>query len=301
MGVNTRALHVMRPRRLACAAIVLAFVPASMASRQGEPSSDAMTALQREIVGKLAGHDDIRPGVRIPNRFAIENKREARDYLAAVLTRFGLAPQKQDYSADGENLYAVLSCGTPSAEAVILGAHYDSVRVAPGANDDATGVAAVAAVAQALAAAKPATRDLIVVFFDEEERGLVGARNFAQMLEAQRRPVHSVHTIDQMGWDQNGNRAIELELPYDGGVELYEHAAGVLGMHIQMYTTQETGSDHQAFRRLGFQALGITEEYHHGDTTPYYHRAGDTYETVNFDYLASTTRLLVEVMRELTH
>ena len=72
-------------------------------------------------------------------------------------------------------------------------------------------------------------------------------------------------------------------------------------MKIPLLITPESGSDHSAFRKLGFKAVGITEEYRNKDTTPYIHRPGDTYETVNFDYLASTTRLLVEVMKMLTH
>lgn len=262
------------------------------------PAGD--TDLQREVIGKLSGQREIRPGVTLANRSTIENRQEARTYLSALLTSIGLDPKRQSYgAAGGENVYAILSSGKPSAEAVVLGAHYDSVLRAPGANDDATGVAAVLAVARAMTRVTPRSRDLIVVFFDEEERGLLGSKAFAQMLKDENRAVQSVHTIDQMGWDQNHNRAIELELPYDGAVEVYERAARALSLDIQMFTTTETGSDHSAFRRLGFPAIGVTEEYRHGDTTPFIHRAGDTYDTVDFDYLASTTRVIVEVMRTL--
>jgi acetylornithine deacetylase/succinyl-diaminopimelate desuccinylase-like protein len=266
-------------------------------SAQSTPND---TDLQREVIGKLSGEREIRPGVTIANRSTIENRQEARTYLSALLTSFGLEAKRQPYgTAGGENVYAVLSSGTPTAGAIVLGAHYDSVLRAPGANDDASGVAAVAAVARAMTPVTPRTRDLIIVFFDEEERGLVGSRAFAQMLQDEGRAVDSVHTIDQMGWDQNHNRAIELELPYDGAVEIYERAAKSLGLDIPMFTTPETGSDHNAFRRLGFKAIGVTEEYRHQDTTPYIHRAGDTYETIDFEYLASTTRLLTEVIKTL--
>jgi Zn-dependent M28 family amino/carboxypeptidase len=103
-----------------------------------------------------------------------------------------------------------------------------------------------------------------------------------------------------MGWDKNANRAIELELPYDGAQDLYGRAVEALKVKLPILTTTESGSDHSAFRRLGFKAVGITEEYRNKDTTPYIHRPGDTYETMNFEYLASTTRLIVEVMKRLT-
>lgn len=265
----------------------------------GAVQDDTMP-FQKKVLAALTGETEIAPGLKLANRFDLENRKAARDYLAATLKDIGLTPQRQAYGTDGENIYAELKSGKAGADAIILGAHYDSVRVAPGANDDGTGVAAVLGVARTLVRMTPQTHDVIVVFFDEEERGLVGARAFAQMLVDTGRAVHSVHTIDQVGWDSNHNRAIELELPFDGIVDVYKDAAARLKMDIMIHTTTEAGSDHSAFRRLGFKAVGITEEYRNKDTTPYYHKATDTYDTVDFDYLASTTRLVAEVMRALT-
>jgi acetylornithine deacetylase/succinyl-diaminopimelate desuccinylase-like protein len=264
-----------------------------------EVTTPALIAMQTRIVSTLAGDAEIRPGLKLANRTTPENKVAARTYLANLLTQFGLVAKRQAYSAEGENVYALLSCGRPSAELVVVGAHYDSARNSPGANDDATGVAAVAALVEQLVRVTRRTRDVAFVFFDEEERGLRGSRAFAQWLKDEKRPVHSVHTIDQMGWDQDGDRAIELELPYEGARELYAAAAAALKMTIQMHVTTEAGSDHSAFRRLGFNAVGITEEYRNKDTTPFIHRPGDTANTVNFDYLASTTRLFVKVIETL--
>ena len=60
-----------------------------------------ITQYQREILGALTGETEIRPGVKLANRFAIENKREARTYIAAALTRMGLTAQRQPYEACG--------------------------------------------------------------------------------------------------------------------------------------------------------------------------------------------------------
>lgn len=263
------------------------------------PAADTMS-MQKEIVSMLSGQSEIRSGVRLANRSAIENRKEARDYLEALLRRLGLSPRRQAYGTEGENIFALIACGKPSAEAIVFGAHYDSARNSPGANDDATGVAAVAGIAREVSRLKKRTRDVIIVFFDEEERGLRGSRAFAQLLSDEKRAIHSVHTIDQMGWDKDGDRAIELELPYPGAEETYRKADEALKNRIPILITPEAGSDHSAFRRLGYKAIGITEEYRNKDTTPFIHRPGDVYDTVDFDYLASTTRLLVEVARILT-
>jgi hypothetical protein len=282
------------------AALLLASACAVRRPVSPEAVTAGATTLQKEIIAKLSGEIEIRPGVKLVNRFTPENKQETRTYLVGLLKRLGLDPRRQAYGTEGENIFTILSCGRPFAETVVFGAHYDSVRNTPGANDNASGVAAVAAVAMEISRVKKRSRDIIFVFFDEEERGMRGSRAFAQMLVDEKRSIQSVHTIDQMGWDQDGDRAIELELPYDGAVALYQKAAESLKMNLQILTTTESGSDHSAFRRLGCKAVGITEEYRNKDTTPYIHRPGDTFQTMNLEYLASTTRLIVEVMKQLT-
>lgn len=265
----------------------------------GPETEERITAYQQEVLGALTGETEIRKGLKITNRQVIENKREARTYIAEQLKRIGLTPLRQPYGTESENVYAVLSSGAAGAETVVFGAHYDSVRVAPGANDDGTGVVAVLATARELVQIKHRTRDIIFAFFDEEERGLLGSKNFAQMLKDKGTTIHSVHTIDQAGWDTNMNRALELELPYEGAVDLYKRAAADLHMNIPLWETTETGSDHSSFRKLGFKAIGVTEEYRHKDTTPFIHKAGDAYSTINWPYLAATTRLMIQVMRLL--
>jgi hypothetical protein len=44
------------------------------------------------------------------------------------------------------------------------------------------------------------------------------------------------------------------------------------------------------------QAVGLTEEYRNGDTTPYIHQPSDVWQTVDLDYLAHVTRLVQTTM-----
>ncbi len=113
--------------------------------------------------------------------------------------------------------------------------------------------------------------------------------------------VVAVHTVDQMGWDADGDGAIELELPYEGAVELYHRVASAAGFDAAIHVTEESGSDHTAFRRLGMPAVGLTEEYRNGDTTPHIHRPTDTWDTVDFQYLASATRLMQAALESLVN
>jgi len=251
----------------------------------------ALAAFQKDVVMRLAGGSEIAPGLRPENRASPENKVAARAYLEGLLDSLGLEPQRQPYRENGENVFALLPATTPSDDFVVIGAHFDSTPRGPGANDDATGCALVLGVAEYLVGMPSRSLNVFIVFFDEEERGMQGSRAFAQNLVDEGKKVVAVHTIDQMGWDADGDGAIELELPYDGAVELYREAAESLGLDTQLEVTEETGSDHSAFRRLGMPAVGLTEEYRNGDTTPHIHRATDTWETVDFEYLADITIL----------
>lgn len=65
-------------------------------------------------------------------------------------------------------------------------------------------------------------------------------------------------------------------------------------MPVTRTTTQ--GTDHEAFRDRGFSAIGLTEEYVGGDTSPFRHQAGDTPATVNVDYLVLAAKLSAQVV-----
>lgn len=279
---GTRSLAVL------WTALLLFPAPAARA-QEGGPS---LMEIQRGLVLRLTGGEEIAASVTLGNRATPENRLVVRDYLSGAFESQGLEPLRQPYRENGENVYALLPSTTVSEEYVVVGAHFDTVDRSPGASDNATGCAVVLGVAQHLIALPARARNAFLVFFDEEERGLVGSRAFAEMLAAEGKEVVAVHTIDQMGWDGDGDGAIELEIPYDGAVDLYRQAAAASGFAGQIHVTEERGSDHSAFRALGMPAVGLTEEYRNGDTTPHIHRPTDSWDTVDFEYLAAATRLV---------
>jgi Zn-dependent M28 family amino/carboxypeptidase len=131
-----------------------------------------------------------------------------------------------------------------------------------------------------------------VVFFDEEESGLFGSRAYANMLQLAN--VEAVHTVDQIGWDDDNDLRFELELPTAALEAEYRAAATVVGASVAVTSTQ--GTDHQPFRERGFPAIGLTEEYVANDTSPYRHTAQDTASTVKQSYLQLGTKLVAQVI-----
>jgi hypothetical protein len=116
---------------------------------------------------------------------------EVRDYLVGQLSALGLRPQversacvvrrngAQFVGGDVENVSARLP-GTGGAKTVVFVAHYDSAPTGPGASDDGAAVAALLETARALKAGPPLRNDLLLLFTDAEEVGMLGAQAFVE-------------------------------------------------------------------------------------------------------------------------
>ncbi|MFY9622118.1 MAG: M20/M25/M40 family metallo-hydrolase [Pyrinomonadaceae bacterium] len=112
-----------------------------------------------------------------------------RDYIFGELSNLGLAPEKQQTTAVNkrwgspfsagsvENIVARIK-GTESGRALLLVCHYDSVPTSFGASDDGAGVVTLLETARALKAGAPLKNDVILLFTDGEEVGLLGAQAF---------------------------------------------------------------------------------------------------------------------------
>ncbi len=110
-----------------------------------------------------------------------------RDYVLAELGALGVTPEVQRTTAVGtrfqqagrvENVMARLPGTKPGGPAIMLAAHYDGVGAAPAASDDASGSAVLLEVLRALRAGAPLEHDVILLFTDLEEAGLLGAAAF---------------------------------------------------------------------------------------------------------------------------
>ncbi len=263
---------------------------------------------QKEILAGLTGKNSIKKNKPINDRYSKKNRTIARNFLGDWIQKLKLNLEEHSYKIDitrkgetknyeGENIYTVIPSTIESDEYIIIGAHFDSVRNSPGANDNATGCGLVYGVAKQIANLKNRTKNVLVVYFDQEELGLVGSQAFTKFIKEKKLNIHSVHTVDQMGWDNDKDRNIEIEIPTPFLKSIYQKYAKQLG--ISAFVTPEAGSDHRAFRSEGFNAVGITEEYRNKDTTPHYHKNTDTYETINFEYLSFSTSLVYKVIKEL--
>lgn len=246
----------------------------------------------------LTGKAAMAAGQTIPERGTVQGRAFTRAHLTATLEGYGYTVERHTYRSNGENVFTRLMAETPTDEYILIGAHMDSVKNA-GANDNGTGTVAVLEVARVMKGLTGRKVNVIFAWFDEEELGLVGSYAMAKDFRKKGLNITSVHTIDMMGWDSDGDRAVEIERP-DGPLwDYYQMVNKTHGLNLKLTRTSSGDTDHVAWRSEGFAAVGLCEEWANKDTTPHYHKKTDDYNTINFPYLASTTRLLAAVIGDL--
>jgi hypothetical protein len=126
---------------------------------------------------------------RRPHPIGSAEHDRVRDYLISQLSILGLDPQVQHATGVGtrypeagivQNILARIPGSQNGGRALLLVAHYDSVEAGPGAADDGAGTAAILETIRALRGGAPFVHDVIVLFTDGEEPGLLGAAAFVR-------------------------------------------------------------------------------------------------------------------------
>ncbi len=177
-------------------------------------------------------------------------------------------------------------------EIVIIGAHLDHVGrqgnklYAPGANDNASGSAAVLHIAEAFAKSKIQNkRSIVFVLFASEEQGLFGAKHFADAYKNNSGKVVAMINLDCVGYGDsiqigNGKSAPEL---WNLINEIDENNSGLMVNQ----TWSGGGADASPFHEIGIPAAYFvtTNSYEH------LHLPSDKPESLNKNLYESLTRL----------
>ena len=165
---------------LVAALVVVGVTPLGVSPPAPERSAaDVFSAgramrLLREIA---AAPRPIGSGAAARARYAIAAELDALHLVPHVQTASAVSAQSGRVAGTVRNVVARLPGRDPS-RAVLLVAHYDSVPVAAGAADDGGGVVTLLETARTLSAGPRPRNDVIFLFTDGEERGLLGARAF---------------------------------------------------------------------------------------------------------------------------
>lgn len=253
----------------------------------------------------------------------------AAGWIEAELRQAGYAPERQRFEIDGIDCANIEAehrgTGAPD-EIVVVGAHYDSARGTPGANDDGTGVVALLALARSTAG-KPTRRTVRFVAFVNEEpphfaTPRMGSAIYAARSAERREKITAMLSLEMLGGYDEREHSQHYPFPlglffpdrgdfiaFVGNVDsraLVRSAVGAFragtafpaeGAALPAGTTAADWSDHRSFWALGYPALMVTDtaifRYAH------YHRRSDTPDKVDLDRLARVTEGLRHVIAAL--
>lgn len=203
-------------------------------------------------------------------------------------TRGYFQPFVRQGGQDAKNIAAIIPGidSTVRDEYVIVGAHYDHIgrsvglsldpdkgpEIRPGADDNASGTAAVMEIARRLSA-RPARRSVVVVHFDAEEVGLIGSKFFVSRSPIPLRKAKLMINLDMVGrLRQNGLEIDRSTLMYDDPelLAVADSIAKSRKFALNFTRKIEERSDHAPFRRGDVSALALFTGFHDD-----YHRTTD--------------------------
>ncbi|MDD3643726.1 MAG: M20/M25/M40 family metallo-hydrolase, partial [Candidatus Krumholzibacteria bacterium] len=182
---------------------------------------------------------------------------------------------------------------------VVLCSHYDAHNsgdpdAAPGADDNASGTAAVLEAARALRGAS-LERTVEFVFFDGEEIGLLGSRRYVAELPPADPGIDGVINLDMIGRDYGGGVRVEVSgresSPDTSLAGLVIDTAALLDLDLDpaFLTGRSPTSDHKPFWDLdGVPAILLIEGAYWDN--PHYHDASDVASYCDFDFITEIAR-----------
>lgn len=240
----------------------------------------------------------------------------ARRYLIARLEAIGVAPTGGTYehrfalprdSSMGVNLLGVLPGTDTSAPYIVLSAHYDHLGIRRGetyngADDNASGVAAVLAIAAAIRKA-PLRHPVLIALFDSEEGGLNGARAMVTNPPVPRERLGLDVNLDMVGHSESGVLWVAGASRTPRLRTLLDSLAAVAPVTLKIGHDRKgvpgeqdwTGSsDHGPFHAAGIPFLYFGVEDHKD-----YHRATDDPETLTPVFFGKAVATVLEALRKV--
>lgn len=305
------------------------FAAISSTTATTEPTVTTPQDRLRADVSLLSGPlADRRPGTP-------EGLEKAAEAIEASLHDAGWPSHREGFTlSTGVEVFNIIAerAGTdPDGAIVLIGAHYDAAKSTPGADDNASGVAALLEVARRLSEFKP-ERALRLVFFSTEEPPYFQTSEMGSLVHARGcrergENIAAMIALDCIGYfdDAPGSQRYPMlrglpattDLPDTGdfiavlsrsedadlvtrvdALMKKSRTISVLSVTLPGESTLGAGwSDHWSFWQHGYPAVMITDTAF--ARNPNYHQDSDTADTLDYDRLAGVVEALVATIRGL--
>ena len=192
--------------------------------------------------------------------------------------------------------------GKNTKEYVIVGAHFDHLGIDPaldgdqiynGADDNASGVSAVLQIARAfLASGQQPERNVIVAFWDGEEKGLLGSKYFVQTCPFLSQ-IKGYLNFDMIGRNNKPQQPKQVVYFYTAAHPVFgdwlKEDIRKYGLQLEPdYRAWENpigGSDNGSFAKVGIPII-----WYHTDGHPDYHQPSDHADRLNWDKVVEITK-----------
>lgn len=247
----------------------------------------------------------------------------ARDYIIQRLEQIGVQPLGDSFehpfsferridfrdpgspreTIDAVNVIARIP-GADSSQVMVVTAHYDHIgpgddnEIFNGADDNASGVGGLLAVAQHFHDNAPA-HDVLIVAFDAEESGLSGARHFVDNQPDGLGEVVLNLNLDMLGYSPEGDIWAAGAYHTPGLLPLVEAAADAAAVQLEAGYDRPTGdpredwtllSDHGPFHVAGIPFIYIGVEDHE-----HYHQASDEFSIIDPAFYGAVVDMVVDL------
>ncbi len=260
-----------------------------------------------------------------------KNLQAAAQYVEDRFKSLGYAPEEQEFKAEGlstKNIFVEIRGAQHPEEIVVVGAHYDSVYGCPGADDNASGVAALLEIARELQHSAP-SRTIRLVAWTNEEPPNFQTPTMGSWVDAKRAHQHNEKIIEAVSLETLGTYTnAENSQHYPAGLSLFFPSKGnfvgfVGNLSSRSLVRDSIGhfrkttqfpsegvaapsgiagigwSDHWSFWQEGYPAIMIT------DTAPFrnpnYHKLSDTPEKLNYEPMARVVIGIAKLVKHLSN
>ena len=290
-----------------------------------------LSAYEQEVCINLKQHISMlseKIGER--NIWKYTNLKASASYIEKGMTELGYEVKKQEYEVKDvhvENLEWELTGEHHPEEIILVGAHYDSVLGSPGANDNASGVAAILEIARLLKTETLSRTIRFVAFVNEEppffQTDKMGSRVYASRSRQRGEKIVAMFSLETIGYYSHEKGSQKYPFPFsffypDTGnfigfvgnvssrplvreaIEIFRSSTAFPseGIAVPSWIMRIDWSDNWSFCKEGYHAIMIT------DTAlfryQYYHSYQDVPDKIDYDHMARVVVGMSKIIRELS-
>ena len=268
---------------------------------------DSMMHYVRQLSGEIPVDLGNGPELIASRHTDAPGNEKAQLLIEQKFAQFGYTAEVQTFSATGKNLFAIKPGTIAGASPLIICAHYDAeppaVYEAPGADDNASGTAAVLEFARIMAD-RAFEHPIIFALWDEEEQGLIGSEFYAGGIAANDVELRGVINMDMIAYDGNGDSKARIHSrPIGNSHEIADSVLAMndrynIGLDLILTVPGAAYSDHASFWGEDYGAVLVIEEFG-ADGNPFYHTPEDKVEHFDVPYYEKLARLSLATLATL--